>query len=79
MAKGRLFIVSGPSGSGKDTVLAEALKSRPDIKVSVSCVTRGMRANETDGVDYHFISREHFLNMIKEGQLLEHNEYVGNF
>lgn len=79
MTKGRLFIVSGPSGSGKDTVLAEVLKSRKDIKVSVSCVTRDIRANETDGVDYHFITREQFLSMIERGELLEYNEYVGNF
>lgn len=79
MAKGRLFIVSGPSGSGKDTVLEKALQSRPDIKVSISCVTRAIRNNEIDGVNYHFISREQFMDMIERGELLEYNEYVGNF
>lgn len=79
MPKGRLFIISGPSGSGKDTIIAEVLKARPDIKVSVSCVTRDIREGETDGVDYSFISRDAFLNMIEKGELLEYNEYVGNF
>lgn len=79
MTKGRLFIVSGPSGSGKDTILAEVIKERPDIKISVSCVTRAMRDGEVDGVDYTFISREKFLQMLENGQLLESNEFVGNF
>ncbi len=78
MNKGRLFILSGPSGSGKDTILAEVVKARPDIKVSVSCVTRAMRVGETDGVDYHFISREAFLEMLANNELLEHNDFCGN-
>jgi guanylate kinase len=70
--------VSGPSGSGKGTVLAQ-IKKRPDVFYSVSATTRGMRPGEIDGVDYHFISREQFVEMIERGEFLEHAEYVHNF
>ncbi len=79
MTKGRLFILSGPSGSGKDTVLAEVIKARPDIKVSVSCVTRAMRVGESEGYPYHFVSRDAFLEMINSGELLEYNDFCGNY
>lgn len=74
----KVYVVSGPSGSGKGTVLAE-IKKRPDVFYSVSATTRGMRPGEIDGVDYHFISREQFLDMIERGEFLEHAEYVHNF
>lgn len=74
----KVYVVSGPSGSGKGTVLAQ-IKKRPDVFYSVSATTRGMRPGEIDGVDYHFISREQFIEMIERGEFLEHAEYVHNF
>ena len=79
MNKGNLFIISGPSGSGKDTVLAEVFKTRKDLYFSISSVTRQMRQGEVEGEKYNFISREKFENMLSEDQLLEHNVYLGNY
>ena len=79
MSKGRLFIISGPSGSGKDTVLKGVLENYPDIKFSISSITRAMRAGEVEGEKYNFISREEFEDMIANDRLLEHNVFVGNY
>ncbi|MBR4973787.1 MAG: guanylate kinase [Clostridia bacterium] len=79
MNKGLVFIVSGPSGSGKDTILAKLFAKCPEIKFSISSITRGMRENEKEGEKYNFISREKFEQMIKDDELLEYNEYVGNY
>ena len=79
MSKGQLFIVSGPSGSGKDTVLKKLFESHPEIKFSISSVTRPMREGETEGEKYNFITHEKFFFMLDNNMLLEHNEYCGNF
>lgn len=79
MNKGRLFILSGPSGSGKDTVLKQLLSENPQLKLSISCVTRAMRPGEHPDEKYHFISREQFEKMLAEDAFLEHNVYVGNY
>ncbi len=79
MSKGKLFIISGPSGSGKDTVLANLFEKHPEIKLSISSITRPMRMGEIEGQKYHFISREEFESMIENNQLLEHNVFVGNY
>lgn len=79
MSKGRLFIVSGPSGSGKDTLLVKLFKQRPDLKFSISSITRPMRDCEKPGEKYNFISREEFESMIADNQFLEYNEFVGNY
>ena len=79
MSKGNLFIFSGPSGIGKDTVLKEVVTKADDIKLSISSITRDMREGEVEGEKYHFISKEEFEELIKNDQLLEYNEYVGNF
>lgn len=79
MKKGSLFIFSGPSGIGKDTVLKEVLNSSDDIKLSISSITREMREGEIEGEKYHFVSREDFEEMINKKELLEYNEYIGNF
>lgn len=79
MSKGKLFIISGPSGSGKDTVLANLFEKHPEIKLSISSITRPMRIGEVEGQKYHFISREEFESMIENDQLLEHNVFVGNY
>ena len=77
--KGNLFIFSGPSGIGKDTVLKEVVNSSDDIKLSISSITREMRKGEVEGEKYHFISKAEFEELIKNDELLEYNEYVGNF
>ncbi|MBR7071713.1 MAG: guanylate kinase [Clostridia bacterium] len=79
MSKGRLFILSGPSGSGKDTILGGVFQRLPEVRFSISCVSRPMRPGEQEGDKYHFVSREEFEQMIAEDGLLEHNCYVGNY
>lgn len=79
MSKGRLYVLSGPSGSGKDTVLKEVLSRRPEIMLSISSITRDMREGEIEGEKYHFISREEFEDLIKNDMLLEYNVFVGNY
>lgn len=79
MNKGGVFIISGPSGSGKDTVLAELFRNRPDLLFSISSVTRPMRSGEKEGDKYNFISREKFEYMIENDMLLEHNVFVNNY
>ncbi|MBR2448086.1 MAG: guanylate kinase [Clostridia bacterium] len=79
MNKGKIFVISGPSGSGKDTLMAEIFKKRPDIKFSISSITRPMRAGEVEGQKYNFISREKFEEMLEKDMFLEHNEFVGNY
>ncbi len=77
--KGRLFIISGPSGSGKDTLLVKLFKAVPEIKFSISSITRPMRENEKPGQKYNFISKDEFENMIKNNELLEYNQFLGNY
>lgn len=79
MNKGGVFIISGPSGSGKDTLLNELFKIKPDIGFSISSITRDMRIGEKQGEKYNFITREEFEKMIENNDLLEYNEYVGNY
>lgn len=78
--RGLLIVFSGPSGVGKGTVRQEIF-STPDHKFdySVSMTTRPQRPSEVDGVDYFFRTREEFEALIKEGQMLEYAEYVGNY
>lgn len=78
MSRGTLYIISAPSGTGKGTIVAEVLKSDPNIHFSVSATTRAPREGETDGVNYYFISREEFLELINNGGMLEHAEFCGN-
>ena len=77
--RGGLIVLSGPSGVGKSTVIAELLSHRPDIHFSVSFTTRAPRVGEEDGVSYNFVDRAEFERMISAGELLEHAEYVGNY
>lgn len=78
-ARGELIVLSGPSGVGKSTVISELLSSRRDIHFSVSFTTRQPRVGEENGVNYNFVSREEFERMIRDGELLEYAEYVGNY
>jgi guanylate kinase len=73
-----MLVVSGPAGSGKGTVNAKLL-AREDFAFSVSATTRAARPGEVDGVNYHFITRESFLERIDSGDMLEYTEYCGNF
>jgi len=73
-----LIVISGPSGVGKDTVIAEMKKRRSNIHHTVTCTTRPIRAGEADGVDYKFLSTEQFNQMAKEGGFLEWAEVYGN-
>jgi len=78
--KGLLVVFSGPSGVGKGTVRKKFFEKMGDkLYYSISMTTRGIREGETDGVDYHFISKEQFLEEIQKDNVLEYNEYVGNY
>ena len=77
--KGILIILSGPSGSGKDTVLKALKEVDSDVKVSVSMTTRNPRPGDVDGVDYYFVTREYFEKKIAENKMLVYAEYAGNY
>ena len=77
--KGKTFIISGPSGVGKSTVLSALLEKRPNVYFSVSATTRDPRPGELDGIHYHFMDVDSFRKWIAMDQFLEYAEYVGNF
>jgi len=77
--KGKLVVISAPSGTGKGTVIGELLKQRPDFVFSVSATTRKPRPGEKDGVAYLFISHDKFRDMISNDEFLEYAEYIGEF
>lgn len=76
--RGKLIILSGPSGVGKSTVVAKTMELRDDLCFSVSVTTRPPRPGEVDGKDYFFISSEQFDRMVENNELLEHASYVQN-
>ena len=79
MKRGTLLVVSGSSGVGKSTVIAQVLQERPDLYFSVSFTTRAPREGEVHGVNYFFVTREDFEERIARGEFLEYAEYVGNY
>ncbi|MFN8196717.1 MAG: guanylate kinase [Nakamurella multipartita] len=79
MDRGRLFVLSGPSGVGKSTVLTQVRELLPGLWYSVSATTRAMRPGEVDGVNYHFVSQDRFAELIATGRLLEHAFFAGNW
>lgn len=79
MNKGIVIVISGPSGSGKGTVVEQLRKIYPNAGVSVSATTRQKRTGEIDGVHYHYKSREEFEKLIESGEVLEHTTYNGNY
>ena len=78
MRRGKTFIICGPSGVGKGTVVARLLASDPTLYFSVSATTRAPRPGEQDGKHYHFLTMEQFEQWIAEDQFLEHAQFVGN-
>ena len=76
--RGRLFVLSGPSGVGKSTVLSRVRSLLPGLWYSVSVTTRARRPGEVDGVNYHFVSHHQFAEFVAQGQLLEHAHFAGN-
>jgi guanylate kinase len=77
--RGRLFIVSAPSGTGKTTLVERLVQAVPDLVLSRSFTSRPPRPGEADGVDYNFISRERFEAMIEGGEFLEYADVFGNY
>ena len=76
--KGKLIVISGPSGAGKSTVVSRAILDRNDVCFSTSVTTRKPRPGEVDGKDYFFIEWDRYREMVDNGELLEHAEYVSN-
>lgn len=76
---GMVLILSGPSGSGKSTLYKRAFARTGGFEFSVSCTTRAPRAGEQDGIDYHFTSREHFEELLRDDAFAEYAEVHGNF
>ena len=76
---GNLIIVSGPSGAGKSAISAGVLEQLPRLRFSVSYTTRTSRGGEQNGIHYHFVSREEFDGLVRNGEMLEWAEVYGNF
>jgi guanylate kinase len=72
-------VLSGPSGVGKSTVVAEVCRTHPEVWLSVSATTRRPRPGETHGVNYFFVDHAEFATMVERGELLEYAEFAGNF
>ena len=79
MANGKLFVISGASGVGKSTVLSKVMETRKDLTFSVSATTRAPRPGETEGVNYYFVSKETFLDMIEKDAFLEYDAHMDNY
>jgi guanylate kinase len=77
--RGHIFVISGPSGVGKDALIEKLVAADPNLGRSVSYTTRRPRPGETDGVDYSFVTREEFERLIAQGEFLEHAMYDGNY
>ena len=78
MSSGTLYIVSAPSGAGKTSLVKALIDAMPQVRVSVSHTTRAMRPGEVDGVNYHFVDRQHFAELLEHNDFLEHAEVFGN-
>ncbi|HBG49980.1 MAG TPA: guanylate kinase [Cyanobacteria bacterium UBA9971] len=79
LKKGTLFVISGPSGVGKGTLVSMLRQNHPEIKLSVSATTRNPRPGEINGVHYFFLTKEDFKKRIELGEFLEWAEFSGNF
>jgi len=79
VGKGKVFVITGPSGVGKGTLIERLLDAVPELELSVSATTREPRAGEVDGRDYHFLTPEEFRRRLEAGDFLEHASYSGNY
>lgn len=77
--KGKLFVISGPAGSGKGTVMNLLTEKSDSFSLSVSLTSRPMLKGEAEGVNYYYVTREQFEARIAEGEVLEYTEYCGNY
>jgi guanylate kinase len=77
-AVGKVFVITGPSGVGKGTLIERLLGRIPDLELSVSATTRPPRSGEVDGRDYHFLTPEEFERRVETGDFLEHATYSGH-
>ncbi len=76
--RGKVFVITGPSGVGKGTLIARLLEALPELELSVSATTREPRPGEVEGREYHFLTPEQFERRAGAGEFLEHAEYAGN-
>jgi guanylate kinase len=79
LAVGKVFVITGPSGVGKGTLIERLLERIPELELSISATTREPRPGEMDGRDYHFLSPEEFRRRLEAGDFLEHASYSGNY
>lgn len=77
--QGLLIVISGPSGTGKGTIVHELLQRDPNIRLSVSATTRSPRTGEENGVSYFFVTKEEFCHLVENDGMLEHAEYCDNY
>ncbi len=77
--RGHLYVISGPSGVGKGTLVSKLLGSRDDVVLSISATTRSPRPGEVDGVNYLFMTKEGFQKLVEDDGFIEWAEYAGNF
>lgn len=77
--RGILIVLSGPSGTGKDSILMELKTLRNDFEISVSCTTRKPRAGEINGKDYYFLTKDEFMQKVDAGDMLEWATFCGNY
>ena len=76
--RGRLFVITGPSGVGKGTLIGRLLEQVPELELSVSATTRGPRDSERDGVHYHFMDEDEFDRRVAAGDFVEHAGYASH-
>ncbi|MBO4688604.1 MAG: guanylate kinase [Clostridiales bacterium] len=79
MSNGLIVSISGPSGVGKGTVIEKLREMFPDCRHSVSVTSRAPRGTEQDGVEYYFRTKEEFEDLIEKGEIIEYDQYVGNY
>ena len=79
MKKGRLFVITAPSGAGKSSLIKALLKDDPSLKLSTSYTTRSPRPGEQNGREYHFVSEPEFQRQAREGELLEWANFAGHW
>jgi guanylate kinase len=74
----KVFVITGPSGVGKGTLIGALMRRVPELELSVSATTRAPRPGERNGVDYHFLTPEEFAGRVAAGEFVEHAVYSGN-